>query len=101
MPLTRFSVLVYITNRSHIAVFCWVCDLIFLFLGDKWFLADLDGESSKGYPINADVPHGSILPDHGICNVAISLDNSLYSRCDGASHLRQQPELTSELKYNL
>ena len=38
-------------------------------------------------------------PPDDICNIAIYADNTiLYSKCDQASDLRQQLELTSELE---
>ena len=55
----------------------------------------LVGKSSKEYPVNADIPHGSILCptlfllyindllDDVICDMAIySDDTTLYSKCD-------------------
>ena len=70
----------------------------------------LDGKSLQEYPVNAGVPQGSILgpslfllcindlPDDVICNIAIYADDTtLYSKCDQASDLWQQLELTSEL----
>ena len=70
----------------------------------------LGGKSSQGYPVNAGVPHGSIvgptffllyinrLPDDVICNIAIYADDTtLCSKCDQASDLWQQLELASEL----
>ena len=41
-------------------------------------------------------------PDDVICNIAIYADDStLYSKCDQASYLCQQPELTSEHESDL
>ena len=70
----------------------------------------LDGKSSEEYPVNAGIPQGSILgptifllyindlPDDVICDIAIYADDTtLYSKCDRASDLWQQLELTSEL----
>ena len=74
----------------------------------------LDGKSSQEYPVNAAVSQGSILgptfllicindlPDDVICNIAIYADDTtLYSKCNLASDLWQQLELTSELESDL
>ena len=64
----------------------------------------LDGKSSQQYPVNAEVPQGSIndLPDDVICNIAIYAgDTTLYSKCDQASDLWQQLELASELESDI
>ena len=71
----------------------------------------LKGQSSQEYPVNAGVPKGSILgpaflplyindfPNDVICNIVIYADDTtLYSKCDQASDLWQQLELTSGLK---
>ena len=74
----------------------------------------LEGKSSQEYPVNAGIPKGSILgptllllyindfPDDVICNIVIYADDTtLYSKCDQASDLWQQLELTSELKSDI
>ena len=73
----------------------------------------LDGKSPQEHPINAGVPHSSILGSalyqlstnnlpNVICNIAIYADDTiLYSECDQASDLWQQLELTSELESDL
>ena len=74
----------------------------------------LDGKSSQEYPINVGVSQGFILgptlfllyindlPDDVICDIAIYADDTtLYSKCDRASDLWQQLELSSELESDL
>ena len=88
--------------------------LISSFLSNKQLWVILDGKSSKEYPVNAGVPHGSTLgptlsliytnelPDSVICNIAIYADDTtLYSKCDQASDMWQQLELASELESDL
>ena len=88
--------------------------LISSFLSNRQLQVVLDRKSSQEYPVNAGVPHGSILdptlfllhsndlPDDVICNIAIYADdNTLYSNCDQASDLWQQLELASELESDL
>ena len=67
----------------------------------------LDGKSSQEYLVNAGVPQELLefllyindLPDDVICNIAIYADDTtLYSKCDQASGLWQQLELSSELE---
>ena len=85
--------------------------LISSFLSNRWLQVVLGGKSSQEYPVNAEVPEGSILgptlfllyindlPDDFICNIAIYADDTtLYSKCDQASDLWQQLELASELE---
>ena len=73
-----------------------------------------DWKSSPEYPVNARVPQGSIfgptllplcindLPDDVMCDIATCADDTtLYSKCDQASDLWQQLELTSELESDL
>ena len=74
----------------------------------------LDEKSSQEYPVNAGVLQGSILSptlflqhindlrDDVICDIAIYADDTaLYSKCDQASDLWQQLELTSEFEPDL
>ena len=62
----------------------------------------LDGKSSQEHPVNAGVPHGSILgptlfllyindlPDDVVCNITIYADDTtFYSKFDQASDLWQ------------
>ena len=68
----------------------------------------LDGKSSQGYPVNAEVPQGSILgptlvllyindlPNNVIYHIGIYADDTtLYSKRDQVSDLWQQLELAS------
>ena len=74
----------------------------------------LDGKFSQEYPVNAEVPQGSILghtlfllyindlPDDVICDVAIYADHTtLYCNCDQASDLWKRLELASKLESDL
>ena len=88
--------------------------LLLSFLSKRWLQVVLDGKSLQQYPVNAGVLQGSIvgpalflpyindLPDDVMCNIAIYADDTtLYSKCDQASDLQQQLEVTSELEYDL
>ena len=88
--------------------------LISSFLSNKLLRVVLDFPSSQEYPVNGRVPQGSILgptlfllyindfPDDVICDIAFCADDTtLYSKCDQASDLWQQLELTSELESDL
>ena len=74
----------------------------------------LGGKSSREYPVNVGVLQGPILgptvfllyindlPDDVICGIAICADDtSLHSKCDQASDLWHELELTSELESDL
>ena len=91
-----------------------ICGLLSSFLSNRRLRVVRDGKSSQEYPVNAGVPQGSILgptlfllyindlPDDAICNIAIySDDTTLYSKCNQASDLWQQLELSSELESDL
>ena len=80
--------------------------LISSFLSTRLLRVVLDRKSLQEYPVNADLPQGSILgttffllyindlPNDVICNIAIYADDTtLYSNCDQASDLWQQLEL--------
>ena len=81
-----------------------VHDHIQQFYGNYWTL----------YTVNAGVHEGSILrptffllyinnlPDDVLCNIAIFADDTtLYFKCDQASNLWQQLDLTSEFEFDL
>ena len=81
------------------------------FLSHRQLRVLLDGKYSQEYPVNAGIPQGSNigrtlflsfvndLPDDVICNIAIYADDTtLCSKCNQASDLWQQLELTSELR---
>ena len=75
-----------------------IFSLISSFLSNRRLQVVLDGKSSQEYPVNAGVPHGSILgltlfllyindlPDDVIFDIAIYADDtSFYSKCVRAS----------------
>ena len=82
-------------------------------LSNRWLQVVLDGKSSQEYPVNAGVPQGSTLGHtlfllyindlpNVICDIAIYADDTtLYSKCDQASDMWQQPQLASELESDL
>ena len=87
---------------------------MFSFLSNRWLAVVLDGKSSQEYAVNAGVPQGSILgptlfllyindlPNEAICDIAIYADDTTrYSKCDQASDLWQQLELTSEIESDI
>ena len=91
-----------------------VFGLISSVLSNRRFRLVLDDKSSQEYPINAGVPHGTIigstlfplyindLPDDVICNIAIyANDTTLYSTCDQVSDMWQQLEIVAEFESDL
>ena len=77
-----------------------IFDLLSSFLSNKRLWEVLDGISSQEYPVNAEIPEGSIpgptclllytndLPDDVICKIAIYAgDTTLNSKCNQTSDL--------------
>ena len=72
-------------------------------------------KSSQEYPVSSGVRQGFILgpstllllyindlPDDVVCNIAISADDTIfYCKCNQASDLWEQVDLTSELESDL
>ena len=103
---TEFGKLVFFTNLGLVES-GQIFGLISSFLGNTRLEVVLDGKPSEEYPVNARVPQRSILgptlfllyinslPDVN-CNIAIYADGTtLYSKCDQASDLWQELQLTS------
>ena len=91
-----------------------IFDLISSFLSNRRLQMVLDGKSPQEYPVNVRVLQGSTLgstlfllyindlPGDVICDIAIYTDDTtLCSKCDQASDLWQQLELTFELESDL
>ena len=77
------------------------------FVSNRQLQVVVDGKSSQEYQVNAGVPQGTILgptlyllyihdlPDDVICDIAVYADDTtIYSKCDQASDVWQQLELT-------
>ena len=103
-----------IHKRKSCGISGQIFRLISSFLSNRQLRVVLDGKYSQEYPVNVRVPQGSILgptlfllhinnpPDDVICDIAIYADDTtLYSKCDQASDLWQQLELSSELESDL
>ena len=84
------------------------------FLSNTRFQMVLDEKFSQGYPVNAGVPHSSILgptlsllcindlSDDVICDIAIYADHTtICSKCDQAFDLWQQLELAPKFESDL
>ena len=107
--------LVFFTNLlTFYGISGQILGLISSFLSNRRFRVVLGGKFSQEDPVNARVPKGSILSpvlfllyindlaNNLICNIAIYTDDTtLYSKCDQASDLWQQLELTAKLESDL
>ena len=109
--LTEFGMLVFFKSYG---ISGQIFGLICSFLSNRQLRVILDGKSSQEYPVNAQVPQGSILgptlsllyinglSDDVICDIAIYADDTtLDSKCHQASDLWQQLELASALESDL
>ena len=109
---TEFGMPVFFTNLGFVES-GQIFGLISSFLGNTRLEVVLDGKPSEEYPVNARVPQRSILgptlfllyindlPDVN-CNIAIYADGTtLYSKCDQASDLWQELQLSSEFESDL
>ena len=118
LDISKAFVRVWHAGLLHKLKSCGISGQIFgltsSFLSNRQLQVVLDGKSSQEYPVNAGVPQGSILgptlfllytndlPDDVIFNIGIYADDStLYCKCDQASDLCQQLELSSELESDL
>ena len=100
--------LVFFTNLSG-KIFV----LISSFLRNRRLWVVLDWKCSQEWPVNAEVPQGSILGptlfrpyindlDHVFCDISIYADDTtLCYNCDKSSDLWQQLELASEFEFDL
>ena len=106
--------LVFFTNLSLMEFKVRCLTLFLFFFSNRRLRVVLNGTCSQEYPFNEGVPQDSILgptlfllyindlPDVVICDIAIYVDDTThYSRCDQASDLWQQLELTFELESDL
>ena len=113
-PFDRVLHAGFLHKRKSCGISGQMFSLISSFLSNRRLLVVLDAKPSQEYPVNAGVNQGSILsptlfllyikdlPDDVICNIVIYADGTtLYSKCDQASDLWQQVELTSELESDL
>ena len=80
--------LVFFTNFKFYRISGQIFSLISSFVSNRRLRVVLDGKSSQEYPVNAEVPQGSILgpsffllyindhPDDVICGIAIYADDN-------------------------
>ena len=118
LDISKAFVRVWHAGLLHKLKSCGISGQIFgltsSFLSNRQLQVVLDGKSSQEYPVNVGVPQGSIigptlfllytndLPDDVICNIGIYVaDSTQYCKCDQASDLCQQLELSSELESDL
>ena len=101
-------------KRKFYGILSQIFGLILFFLISRQHRVVLDGKTTQEYPVNAEVPQGSILdptlfllyindlPDDVVSNITIYADNTtVYSKCDQTSNPWQQLELASELESEL
>ena len=106
--------MVLFTNSSFMEFSGQIFGLISSFLSNRRLRVVQHGKSSWEHQVKAGVPYGSILgpsvfliyinglPDNVIGNIAIYADDTaLYFKCNQASDLWQQLELTSKLESDL
>ena len=82
--------LVFFANLSH-GISGQILGLISFFVSNRGLRVVLNGKSSQEHPVNTGVPQGSILgptlfllyindlPDNIICNIAIYVEDTIYS----------------------
>ena len=82
--------LVFFANLSY-GISGQILGLISFFVSNRGLRVVLNGKSSQEHPVNTGVPQGSILgptlfllyindlPDNIICNIAIYVEDTIYS----------------------
>ena len=82
--------LVFFANLIH-GISGQILGLISFFVSNRGLRVVLNGKSSQEHPVNTGVPQGSILgptlfllyindlPDNIICNIAIYVEDTIYS----------------------
>ena len=93
--------IVFFTNVSFLQFLVRYLALFLLFFSNRLLWVVLDEKSSQEYPVNAEVPQGSILGATLFLLYINDLPDTLYSKCDQASDLWQHLELANELESDL